>query len=1101
MFDPVTAAFIRNAPALPGLNPADLVDELTSAYIDIASARLDAGQSSDTKELINRMSRLADIYEGQVVLGLNSDQRRPAAFVAASARQVIAQVLQIGVDDDTTTRLDEHVIGAEIAAAVLFLIAERSSDAYEAARSIRAAGEPNAIRRALILALGRFARGQFSEIAEMDVATERLGGLDDFSYAADLLFRELLEALKLLAEIGLGEASEDAIEAAQTIFERVKALSIDTSVDDATRPDAPIAATSIFAGPHHLAALLARASRTLLESMVVRTPTPHGANDERWGQWLRSEAKRWPFLWENHRNAISTGYLNQGSSLVMTTPTGSGKTTLARLKITATLTTGKTVLYLAPTHALVGQVERDLNERIAGLAKAENIEEITLDEAVQGLPDLAVVTPERCFALLTFAPQLFGNVGLLVFDECHLLGVSRPGTDTRPPRIDRRGIDAMLCLLTFMTVNSTADYLLLSAMVSNAGEVAEWLRGVLGRPVYAFEDKWKPTRQLRSCIVYSDEDIRNLNRSLWATPPPASVSATPHGLFSLASGWNPNAPDRLVVRPFAQGPVLLSKGQNSRSRWLTSNRYEVAATIADPFAIVGLKVIVFCESITACVSVAKKLNARRETFALQWNEEQNAWRSAAIGELGNVEAIYDAGTMRAAVHHGELLPDERRLVETLFRDRESGINILAATSTLAQGLNLPCDIVILASTDRLDDSDPEEKSRSQLMPHEILNALGRAGRAGYAATGVSVVVPGAPIPCNLGTNVVANEDILAVVFSEGDQCLPLADPLTALYDQIEISGVSGDEAQYLLRRLATSLGNEREGVETFDSLTRRSFGFYQKARINPTLAEDWLSSRKTALTAVLQSSAPLPALPWQEELAAKTGASAGFVIKLASAYTHAPKNSVDAVDWIVWLIEQLDPADEDFDTFLRADILGRVFGRAYTAQQEVEARRKVGLKGVMLVLSPWFEGKPLIDIEAEIATFIAANEGTVRRPTRADPKAKRARRFALRLAPDLGFLCGLLNQIALNVAAGNEMLPPPMVGFLSQLVRRGFQTPYHFALSRDMSNASRPEIQQAFETVSAIIDRQPTDDWNTVREKLENAHLSIMFDDVSDDDG
>ena len=107
----------------------------------------------------------------------------------------------------------------------------------------------------------------------------------------------------------------------------------------------------------------------------------------------------------------------------MTSPTGSGKTTLAALKIAATITSGKTVLYLAPTHALVGQVECDLNERIGGLATAESVDDTTVVEKSFRPCRLAVVTPERCFALLTFAPELFTNVGLLVFDECHLLGL------------------------------------------------------------------------------------------------------------------------------------------------------------------------------------------------------------------------------------------------------------------------------------------------------------------------------------------------------------------------------------------------------------------------------------------------------------------------------------------------------------------------------------------------------------------------------------------------------------------------------------------------------------------------------------------------------
>jgi hypothetical protein len=306
----------------------------------------------------------------------------------------------------------------------------------------------------------------------------------------------------------------DGLASAQAIFNRVRLLSLDTTVSDDFGDTAVLTATSVFAGPHHLAALLLRVAGTLGDSYLVTTPTPGGANPGRWKDWLRLEAERWPFLWENHKNAIATGFLNQGESLVMTSPTGSGKTTLAALKIAATLACGKTVLYLAPTHALVSQVERELNERIAGLGTAASVEDVSLADIVQTLPDLAVVTPERCFALLTFAPELFDNVGLLVFDECHLLGVSRPGTRGSLPRVDRRGIDAMLCILTFMTVAASSDYLLLSAMVSNGPEVSEWLQSAIQRPVHPFDNKWKPTRQLRCCVTYSSTDLANLQRML-----------------------------------------------------------------------------------------------------------------------------------------------------------------------------------------------------------------------------------------------------------------------------------------------------------------------------------------------------------------------------------------------------------------------------------------------------------------------------------------------------------------------------------------------------------------------------------------------------------
>ena len=1096
MFDSVTTAFMREAPPLPGLNPAQLSETLTAAHVDIAAARLaalDGASRAELAKIADHMAAIADTYEAFVTLGIHTDKASSASFVAGSARQAIALISRISEADPNPTLLNDWAVGPEIAAGLLFLIAERSSDAFEAARYIRAKDERNAVRRALILALRRFCRGEFVELSEMKMPQIRVRRIGDTRYATDLLFIELFKGLIYLAQAALGLRPLNAIDTAQEIFEKVRALSLETTRIRSSFGE--VESISLFAGPHHLALLLIHMGKTIRRSFIINTPPPVGSDDTIWNEWLTAEAKRWPFIWQNHREAIATGYLNRGCSLVMTTPTGSGKTTLAALKIAATLAAGKTVLYLAPTRALVGQIEHDLRERLGTIRKAQSIEELAATDKVETLPDIAVVTPERCYALLIFAPELFQNVGLLVFDECHLLGAST-ATPDNVRRVDRRSIDAMLCLLTFMTIGTSADYLLLSAMVSNGEEFAAWLQEMLKRPVLSFDDKWKPTRQLRSCVMYAHDDLTALRQAVRAGE--KKPKAIPYGLFSLVSGWHPETPEKFLLRPFTIQPVSLGLNKHGH---ITANRLEAAMQIARPFADAGLKVLIFCDSIRNCVSVAKNLNDLTPPpppppFNSTRNEEQNKLRDTSISELGAVTAIYDAGTTRAAVHHGELLTTERRLVETLFRDKNSGLNILAATSTLAQGLNLPCEVVILAGTDRLSDN---EKGREQMHAHEILNALGRAGRAGHAATGLSIVIPGNPIGCNPTTKSVSNEEVPHVVFSEGDQCIPLIDPLTTLYDLVDVNAPLQSDVYYLLRRLAVSLNVETDGIESFEKLTRRSFGFFQKARANREAAEMWLNTRKTILaTALERISLPIEA-SWHEELAAKTGATPGLIALLAASLENAPMTSVNAQDWIEWLLTLIEKNADDIEIFFRAETLEKVFARAYTNQDESAQRKAITIHGIIAGLKPWLEGKPLIEIETIITDFIRQHEGNVQRPIRADVKAKHARRFATRLVPDIAFICSVLSEVAAKISADTNKDMPAIINFIPQLIRRGIQTPYHLVLLHNFVEGSRPDIQNAYQAISASIESDSNDNIDAVRAKVDNAQLAALVGDIDFD--
>src|SRR5262245_8828674 len=132
MFDPVTTALLRAAPAVPGLNPENIPQLLTRHYASLIAARLrgTAYAAHDDDEW--PLGRIADTYELLTSVHRHADVRRASAFVAGTAQQILAR-RELSEDEIARPLVDRDQAAPAIAAPLLFLAAEQYADAYEAA--------------------------------------------------------------------------------------------------------------------------------------------------------------------------------------------------------------------------------------------------------------------------------------------------------------------------------------------------------------------------------------------------------------------------------------------------------------------------------------------------------------------------------------------------------------------------------------------------------------------------------------------------------------------------------------------------------------------------------------------------------------------------------------------------------------------------------------------------------------------------------------------------------------------------------------------------------------------------------------------------------
>ena len=210
-------------------------------------------------------------------------------------------------------------------------------------------------------------------------------------------------------------------------------------------------------------------------------------------------------LYPPQEQAILAGLL-EGKSLVVSSPTASGKTLLALMAAYLKAKQRRKVVYLAPLRALASEKYAEFSEFAKfGLQTAISTGDYDSSGEFLGRADIIVLTNERFDSIMRHRASWINSVGLFIADEVHLAG-----NDSRGPTLE-------MILTKALHLGLDAQLLALSATISNAKAIAEWLRAV---PV---ELDWRPV-PLRegvydySRILFTDGEERTVPRSTYGPP-------------------------------------------------------------------------------------------------------------------------------------------------------------------------------------------------------------------------------------------------------------------------------------------------------------------------------------------------------------------------------------------------------------------------------------------------------------------------------------------------------------------------------------------------------------------------------------------------------
>ncbi|MGW8452449.1 DEAD/DEAH box helicase [Streptomyces niveus] len=192
--------------------------------------------------------------------------------------------------------------------------------------------------------------------------------------------------------------------------------------------------------------------------------------------------------------------LEHDEHIVVVAPTGAGKTPIGMIGALKAHFDGRKAVWLVPQRSLTDELDRDLALwRRHGLRVVRLSGEQATDQELIKEADIWISTTEKFEALCRAASmrQALADVGCLVVDEIHLLGdpVRGPVLEALLARVRESAAEVRIVGL--------------SATVSNAEDIAEWLNAELVRVT------WRPTRliwQLPLLPATSDRSAQRLGR-------------------------------------------------------------------------------------------------------------------------------------------------------------------------------------------------------------------------------------------------------------------------------------------------------------------------------------------------------------------------------------------------------------------------------------------------------------------------------------------------------------------------------------------------------------------------------------------------------------